>query len=131
MAVGLLLITHEGIGEDLLSTAVAMLGESPLETACVSVSQTDEPEELLHRAEELCMAMDAGDGILVLTDMYGSTPSNIATRLARDHGWKLIAGLNLPMLIRVLNYPRLGLPELIDKALSGGHDGIMLCGQED
>ena len=131
MAVGLLLITHDGIGEDLLSTAAAMLGKSPLETACVSVSPTDDPEELLHRAEGLCKAMDSGEGILVLTDIYGSTPSNIATRLARDHGWQLVSGLNLPMLIRVLNYPSLGLPELINKALSGAHDGIMLCDQDE
>jgi PTS system ascorbate-specific IIA component len=69
--------------------------------------------------------------VLVLTDMYGSTPSNIASRLVRERGWRLIAGVNLPMLIRVLNYSGLGIHELISKALSGGHDGIMLCDDDD
>ena len=62
----------------------------------------------------------------VLTDMYGSTPSNIACRLTGTHT-KVVAGINLPMLIRVLNYPRLTLTELAEKALSGGRDGIMYC----
>lgn len=130
MAVGLLLITHDEIGEILLRTAESMLGGTPLETECLSVSHTAEPEDLLRRAERLGTAMDAGDGVLVLTDMYGSTPSNIASRLAHDHGWKLVAGLNLPMLIRILNYPTLGLNELANKALSGAHDGIVLCDRE-
>jgi len=60
--------------------------------------------------------------------MYGSTPSNIATRLC-DHNDKVvvIAGINLPMLVRLLNYPNLNLDQLADKALSGGQDGILLC----
>ncbi|MGD8498275.1 MAG: PTS fructose transporter subunit IIA, partial [Chromatiales bacterium] len=97
MAVGLLLITHDGIGRDLLATALSTLGSSPLETASLSVSQTDEPDAVLARAIELADAMDDGDGVLVLTDMYGSTPSNIASRLVRERGWRLIAGVNLPM----------------------------------
>lgn len=131
MAVGLLLITHDGIGRDLLATALSTLGSSPLETASLSVSQTDEPDALLARAMKLGDAMDDGDGVLVLTDMYGSTPSNVATRLVRERGWQLVAGVNLPMLIRVLNYPDLGIHELVTKALSGGHDGIMLCEDDD
>lgn len=131
MAVGLVLITHNEIGRNLLDTAVSLLGESPLETVCLSVSQTDEPDELLRLAERLSLELDAGDGVLVLTDAYGSTPSNVAARLARNHGWQLVAGVNLPMLIRILNYPTLGLHELTDKALSGGHAGIMLCNADE
>lgn len=131
MAVGLLLITHDGIGRDLLATALSTLGSSPLETASLPVSQTDEPDALLARAMELSDAMDDGDGVLVLTDMYGSTPSNVATRLVRERGGRLVAGVNLPMLIRILNYPELGIQELVTKALSGGHDGIMLCEDDD
>lgn len=66
----------------------------------------------------------------VLTDMFGSTPSNVAIRVARGANARVIAGANLPMLIRVLNYQHLPLTELVNKALSGGHDGILLCDQE-
>ena len=65
--------------------------------------------------------------MLVLTDMYGSTPSNIAVGLQREGRVDVVAGVNLPMLVRVLNYPFLDLATLAAKALSGGRDGIMPC----
>lgn len=130
MAVGLLIITHNLIGEDLLSTARSMLGRLPLETASLAVSQSGDPDELLARARELHGRLNTGDGVLVLTDMYGSTPSNIATRLLQQPKTQVIAGINLPMLVRVLNYPELRLHELVNKAISGAHDGIVLCETE-
>ncbi|VAW87539.1 PTS system, mannose/fructose/sorbose family, IIA component, partial [hydrothermal vent metagenome] len=64
-------------------------------------------------------------GILVLTDMYGSTPSNIANLLLDDERIKTIAGLNLPMLIRLFNYPRLSRDKLLEKAVDGGREGVL------
>lgn len=130
MSVGLLIITHNRIGEDLLSTARSMLGQLPLETATLAVSQAGDPDALLARAVDYHHQLNVGDGVLVLTDMYGSTPSNIATRLLHQPGTQVIAGINLPMLVRVLNYPKLQLHELVNKAISGGHDGIVLCETE-
>ena len=130
MAVGLLIITHNRIGEDLLGTARSMLGRLPLETAWLPVSQSGDPDDLLTLATEYHRKLDTGDGVLVLTDMYGSTPSNIATRLLQYPKTQVIAGINLPMLVRVLNYPQLRLHELVNKAISGGHDGIVLCETE-
>ena len=127
MPVGLLLVSHNRIGQDLLATATAMLGRSPMRTAHLAVSQSGDPDALFQRATELCTELDDGDGVLVLTDMFGSTPSNIATRLLHEPRCKVVSGMNLPMLVRVMNYPQLALPELINKALSGGHDGIILC----
>ncbi|MBK1692917.1 PTS sugar transporter subunit IIA [Ectothiorhodospira mobilis] len=127
MSVGLLIITHNRIGEDLLSTARSMMGTIPLETRCLAVSQSEDPDEVLTRAMEDYHHLNAGDGVLVLTDMYGSTPSNIANRLMQQPRVQVIAGINLPMLVRVLNYPTLRLHELVNKAISGGHDGILLC----
>ncbi|CAK0770012.1 hypothetical protein CCP3SC15_4060003 [Gammaproteobacteria bacterium] len=71
-------------------------------------------------------SLDQGDGVLVLTDMYGSTPSNIACRLDSEKV-RIVAGVNLPMLIRVLNYSYLSLEDLTNKAISGGRDGIIHC----
>ncbi len=127
MSVGLILVTHNSIGEHLLATARSMLGCLPLETVALAVSQADSTDELTQRLLALYQGLDTPDGVLVLTDMYGSTPSNIANTLLSQGRVQVVAGVNLPMLIRILNYPSLSLPELADKAISGGHDGILLC----
>jgi PTS system ascorbate-specific IIA component len=128
MPVGLLIITHDHLGDVLLRTARSMLGLCPLQTAQLAVSQRCDPDEMLAEAEALMLEVDQGDGVLVLTDMFGSTPSNIAVRVADRSDAVVIAGVNLPMLVRVLNYAGLSLQELAAKALSGGHDGIVLQG---
>ena len=87
-----------------------------------------DPDDVLIQANQKVASLDKGDGVLVLTDMYGSTPSNIATKLLYEHkNIALIAGINLSMLVRLLNYPDSTLQQLIDKALSGGRDGVLRC----
>ncbi len=127
MSVGLLIITHGAIGEDLLATATQMLGVCPLATDTLAVAFDCDPDVVLEQAMEKARRLEAGLGVLVLTDMYGSTPSNIANRLPEQLPVTVVAGINLPMLVRVLNYPRLSLNELAQKALSGGRDGVLLC----
>lgn len=122
--VGLLLVTHNDIGNALLNTATHMLGMCPLMVASLAVSPDCEPETMVNKGRELVRTLNHGDGVLVLTDMYGSTPSNIAGHLADDERVTVVCGVNLPMLVRVMNYPRLSLPDLADKAESGGRDGI-------
>ncbi|APZ43940.1 PTS sugar transporter subunit IIA [Acidihalobacter ferrooxydans] len=129
MSVGILLITHGNIGGDLADTARNVLGADPLAIAQLSVTPSDNPDQVLEKAKTLCRQLDEGDGVLVITDMFGSTPSNIACRLNQLPGVRILAGLNLPMLIRVLNYPTLSLDALCAKALSGGHDGVLDCQQ--
>ncbi len=124
--IGLLLITHYQIGDELLKTATGMLGMCPVMTAALSVAPDNDPDAVLNEARRNVTQLNQGAGVLVLTDIYGSTPSNIAAQLADDNQVRVIAGVNLPMLVRVLNYPRLSLDELVNKALSGGRDGILL-----
>jgi PTS system ascorbate-specific IIA component len=121
----LLLITHNRLGDELLDTARTMFQRMPLAAATLAVGKNDRPEKVQVRAEALAAGLDDGDGVLLLTDMYGSTPSNIANRLAAADGRRVVYGLNLPMLVRVLNYAVLGLDELADKAFSGGREGVM------
>ena len=130
MPVGLMLITHQNLGDTLLQTAGSMLGELPAACEALALSLNDDPETVEAQARRRLGALDSGDGVLILTDMFGSTPANVASRLARDPRRRVIAGVNLPMLVRVLNYRDLPLTELVNKALSGGHDGILLCDQE-
>jgi PTS system mannose-specific IIA component len=126
MSVGLLIISHDGIGPALLGTATFMLGNCPLQAKLLTASRDCDPDELTAEANEEIKSLDEGDGVLVLTDLYGSTPSNIAGRLSELNKVRTVTGLNLSMLIRVLNYPELNLEELADKAYSGAHDGIKI-----
>lgn len=128
MSVGLLIVTHGRLGDDLLNTATQMLGVCPLATAVLPVTFDCDPEATLQKAEQLVAKLNGhGHGVLILTDIYGSTPSNIINRLHDHYPVQIVAGINVPMLVRVLNYPRLNLDELTAKALSGGRDGIVLC----
>lgn len=128
MTIGLLIVSHNQIGADLIATATSMLGVCPLATEVLPVSETcSDPRLMVRKARELVDTLDQGHGVLVLTDIYGSTPSNIARALIDDKRVMMVSGLNLPMLIRVLNYPRLSLAEMAEKAVSGGKDGIMCC----
>ena len=125
MKVGILLITHDNIGAVLLRTAIEVLGICPLSTGTLAAPPDCDLEGVLEDARQAAEELDSGDGVLVLTDLYGATPSNIACRMHRFHEVRVVSGLNLPMLIRVLNYPDLDLDELQHKAVSGGRDGIM------
>jgi len=126
MKTGLLLITHGNLGQEMLNTVKAILPDSPLQTLAISAHANTDPEELLDTASRACVKLDKGAGVLVLTDLYGSTPSNVANRLIDLHRTMVISGANIPMLLRIMNYPNTGLGELAEKAVSGAHDGIML-----
>ncbi len=127
MSVGLLVITHNRLGEDLLSTTLALVGPSPIKAQHLSVRLDVDPERVAARPGALVTSPAQGHGVMVLTAMYGSTPSNIASRLSSTGRVMVVAGVNLPMLVRVMNYHQLPLPELAQKALSGGSAGVMLC----
>ncbi len=131
MTVGVLLITHGDIGAVLLQSALDILPMCPLPTLHLAAPSGCDPERVLQDARHAARRLDSGDGVLVLTDMYGATPSNIACRLRTFHHVRVVSGVNLPMLIRVLNYPELELEELADKAISGGRDGVLTCTPKD
>lgn len=126
MSVGILLITHSNIGSSLCDAVVSVLGSCPLAVKTLPVSFDCEPEQLVTEARAIIKSLDQGEGVLVLTDMYGSTPSNIACKLTNSTV-KVVAGVNLPMLVRIMNYPKLDLQQLTDKAVSGGHEGVIPC----
>ena len=129
MSVALLLITHDTIGNSMLETATKMLGICPLATEILAITNQQKLEAMQEHAEMLCKKIDQGNGILILTDMYGSTPSNIANRLLNTPNRTVVTGLNLPMLVRVMNYARLDLQELANKAMSSVEDSVFLINQ--
>lgn len=123
--VGLLVITHNNVGGALFDAAISVLGSCPLPYEILPVSQNCDPEERFQQSQKHLEKLNQADGVLVITDMYGSTPSNIATKLAAEN-ITIITGINLPMLIRVMNYPKLPLEKLANKAVSAGQTGVII-----
>ena len=127
MTVGILLITHNQIGTELINTARQMLSCYSLPTKVISIRIDDNSDDIRLKFNQTLQEIDQGNGTLILTDMFGSTPSNIACDVSERHDIRIVSGLNLPMLIRVLNYPHLNLEELEQKAITGGQEGVARC----
>ncbi len=125
MSPGLLIITHDGIGAAMLGTATFILGGCPLSSRLLSATRDCDPDELIADALEEIRALDSGAGVLILTDLYGATPSNIAGRISEKAPVRTVTGLNLSMLIHVLNYPDLDLEAMAQAAVEGGRNGIV------
>ena len=134
MTIGILIMTHPGVGSSLLHTATRILGQCPLRTKCLEVPIGSEIETLFEQAAEYLVSLDEGEGVLVLSDLFGATPSNLACRLTDTGRARVVAGLNLPMLLRVFNYPGDRLADLAEKAAKGGIRGIRAyeyCGEAE
>jgi PTS system ascorbate-specific IIA component len=123
--IGILIVSHGNFGEALLHSASHVLGKRPPQVRPMGVALHDDPDAILPRARELLRELDTGEGVLVLTDMLGATPSNIATRLLKPGKVEGLAGASLPMLIRALTYRDEPLAALVEKAMSGGRDGVV------
>ncbi len=123
--IGLLIIAHGTLGESLIHCASHVLGSRPPHLMQIGVGIHDDPQLVLPRAIEVVRSLDQGAGVLVLTDVYGATPSNISGRLLVPGRIEGVAGVNLPMLVRALTYRNEPLRTVISKAISGGIEGVM------
>jgi PTS system ascorbate-specific IIA component len=125
MSVGVLLLTHEAMGAALVGAARHVLGKLSLPLDVIEMDSGADPDSTLTDAARHARGLDHGEGVLVLTDLYGATPCNVAQRLpSLGLNMHCVSGLNLPMLLRVLNYPEQSLDELAQTAASGGRGGI-------
>jgi PTS system mannose-specific IIA component len=127
MGIGLLLVTHGKLGHHLLDTMREMMGELPLPADVLEVRRVSAHDVLISQGRKMIERLDGGSGVLILTDAFGSTPSNIANKLSRDARTAVVAGVNLPMLVRIFNYPRLDLAAMTQNAVEGGCRGIIVC----
>ena len=123
--IGILLITHGTLGESLIHTAIHVLNKRPPRLRQLGVTAQDDPLLLLPQARALVKDLDSGDGVLILTDMYGGSPSNVAAKLVVPGRIEALAGVSLPMLIRALTYREKTLGLMITKAISGGCEGVL------
>jgi len=127
--IGLLIISHCELGKELLNAAELIFGR--LESAkAISITQTTESEELLKMIAGDIKALDSGQGVLLLTDMFGGTPSNLSLSFLKEEMVEVLTGVNLPMVVEVAqNRERLSLNELGEKAQEAGMRGIALAGK--
>jgi PTS system ascorbate-specific IIA component len=123
--IGVLIVTHGSIGEALLTSATQILGTPPPQVATLSVWRQDDPDDLVLRARELLEGLDAGEGVLVLTDIFGATPGNVVSRLLEDGRIEGVSGVSLPMLLRVVTGRNGSLSDAVQRALSGGAEGVV------
>ena len=122
--IGILIVSHGTLGESLIHCASHVMGKRPLYLRQLGVTVHDDPEAILPQAQDLIRFLDTGQGVLVLTDMFGATPSNIACKLLEAGRIEGVAGVNLPMLLRALTYREKGMEVLLQRARDGGRDGV-------
>lgn len=123
--IGVLVVTHGALGEHFVTAARSMLGTLSRPTQTLIVANEDDPDERRQAGRAAIDQLDAGDGVLILTDIVGATPSNVARAIADAGRTRLLAGVNLAMLIRVYNYPDLAMDELAASAMEAGHKAIV------
>lgn len=127
--IGLLIISHCNLGKEFLNAAELIVGR--LEAAdSIAITQTTESEEILKEISEKIHALNQGQGVLVLTDMFGGTPSNLSLSFLNDETVEVLTGVNLPMVIAVAkDRDNLTLNELGERAQQAGKRSITLAGK--
>lgn len=124
MSVGLLIIAHDEIGQAFIDAIKSIMGCCPIRTKLISIPNQGDYSQIEQQASVELTELDTGQGVLILTDVIGSTPSNLAHRIKNNNS-EIISGINLPMLLRIMNYPLLPLLQLVRKAVNGGKEGVI------
>ena len=123
--ISILLITHGELGKSLIECATHVLGDKPLFLESLSIENDCSHESMFKQISERINLLDQGDGVLILTDIFGATPCNIITKIIKPGKVSAIAGVNLSMLIRTISYRNESFDSLISKAIQGAQDGII------
>jgi mannose PTS system EIIA component len=122
--IGILIIAHGNFGDSLIQCMTHLLGKKPDGITSLQVCGTDDPRGLLPTAQRLVAAVDNGDGVLIVTDIFGATPSNLACKLLVPGRIEAVAGANVPMLLRAMTYRTRGMDVLLKRVVSGGCEGV-------
>ena len=123
--IGILLITHGSLGESLVQCVCHVMNRRPPQMMQLGVSGQDDPLDALPLARRLLNAVDSGDGALILTDILGTTPANMAAKLLEPGRIEGVAGVNLPMLLRAITYRERNMEVLVKKAVAGACEGVV------
>ena len=127
--VGALVVTHGQLGQELVSAAQAIVGEVS-HMAAVSIGWNDDVEESKKKIEQGVSEVDQGKGVIVLTDMFGGTPSNLSLPLLKRNELEIITGVNLPMVVKLANQSGAdSLSELVSKVKKQGQSHISIASE--
>ena len=125
------IIAHAPLAHALREIALHVFPDSAEDVAALDVQSGAQPEDTLTQAENMMGELsktgqkDSKKGVILLCDIFGATPCNVATQLAEKYAAKLVVGVNVPMLLRVLTYKHETLDQLVARALAGGTQGVM------
>jgi PTS system ascorbate-specific IIA component len=123
--IGIFLVTHGTLGESLIQNVCHVLNKRPPLIAQLGVAAQDDPLDILPLARLLLKEVDGGEGVLVMTDVFGATPGNLALKLLEPGRVEGVSGVSLPMLLRALTYRERGMETMLQKAISGARDGVL------
>ena len=122
--IGLILVTHGKLAAEFLVSLEHVVGPQK-DIATICIGPHDDMEARRNEIAAAIKQVDSGKGAIILSDLFGGTPSNLAISLLESGRVEVIAGVNLPMLIRVLTYRERDLQTIVTKAVSGGCEGVM------
>jgi PTS system ascorbate-specific IIA component len=122
--IGIMVVSHEPLGTALIHCTRHIYGRMPAQLAALDVIPDEDPEAALRAGRELLARINDGSGAVVLTDVYGATPSRVAMRLAVRGRVRVLAGVNLPMLLKAIAYRNKPLDELSAMLIEGAREAI-------
>jgi PTS system mannose-specific IIA component len=126
--IGILIVTHAQLGHALLETAEAILGEKIESSAAVSINLTDDVDNLRNLIDKAVKKLTCENGILILTDMFGGTPSNLSYSFLEEGRIEVLSGVNLPIVLKAINLrKKLPLSEMAIKLEEQGKKSISLA----
>ena len=129
---GILIIAHAPLASALKEFVRHVYGEVPDRLVALDVMAHEDAKLTLEKAMQAALSINSKNGLLVLTDIMGATPANVASRLAHKAEFegrvRVLAGVNLPMLMRAISYRGESLDSAMQKAMHGGQQGIIPIG---
>ena len=129
LLVGAVVVTHGQLGQELVAVAQTIVGETS-HIEAVSIGWNDDVEESKKRIEEAVQKVDQGKSVIILTDMFGGTPSNLSLPLLQRNELEIITGVNLPMVIKLVDQSgKDSLLELVSKVTAEGQKHISIASE--
>ena len=127
MSVGMLTVTHRQLGQHLVDIASRIFARPPENLACYGIVEDCDLDTALSELRDICASLDCGDGLLILSDLYGATPYNLAKRLMRERPEAtLVSGINLPMVVKLFNLQQRSRSQLAESLATNGRIGIII-----
>jgi PTS system mannose-specific IIA component len=117
--IGIVIVAHGGLAREYLAAAEHVLGKLPKVEAIATAAEIDRDAKV----NEICLAadrVDEGDGVVVVVDMFGSSPSNLAMKACSGSGRRIMYGANLPMLVKLAKSRNLPLDKAVELAITAG-----------